>query len=92
MAGTVPPTVPSLVDVVTWVRMTFEVVIGAIEASPVYSRIESTVTVTVTSPDRSAVSLRVAGSRIAALPAAFAPATSVPIARLSEPLQRTDIG
>ncbi len=51
VAGTVPPTVPSSSTLVTWVRMTFEVVIGAIEASPVYSRIESTVTVTVTSPD-----------------------------------------
>ena len=68
---------PSSSTRVTCVRMTFEVVIGASDASPVYSRIESTVTVR-RSPRptaaRSACAWR--GSRIAALPAAFAPATS----------------
>lgn len=72
-----------------------DVVIGAVEASSVYSRIESLVTETVTDPRRSAVSTRVAGSRMAILCSACASwiaAVPLPIARPDEPPQSTDIG
>lgn len=60
-----------------------------------YSRIESAVTCSVTVPVRSAVSVRVVGSRIAVLPAVLARYTAAapdPIASPADPDQCTDIG